>query len=177
MTLSFEIDYVIEYEYTLWKNKMNMTAVTQPFNCMTKYNPVQNLQTHFLCIFLRFSICCSVNSSDEEDLWSTCISTGRAPNLDPTKHFTFVNCMFSTYTCMILSSKWKIPDLYTSRPNLVRRSWLHKCVTFPLFFCFVLFFCAVQALFKFTRQDIFVPKVTFNLRSDRWSLLGESNRS
>ena len=68
MTLSFENDYVIEYEYTLWNNKMNMTAVTQPFNCMTKYNPVQNLQTHFLSIFLRFSICCSVYLSDEEDL-------------------------------------------------------------------------------------------------------------
>lgn len=38
--------------------------------------------------------------SDEEDLWSK--KSSKFKNFDPTKHFTFVNFMFSTYNFIIL---------------------------------------------------------------------------
>ena len=75
-------------------------TISPKWKAYSQANPVQNLQTRFLYTFSRFSICCSVKSSDEEDLWSK--KSSKFKNFDPTKHFTFVNFMFSTYNFIIL---------------------------------------------------------------------------
>ena len=101
-------------------------------------NPALNLQTRFLYTFSRFSICCSVKSSDEEDLWSNCNSKGRAPSSRICVPINILHlltlCFLLTILSFYSSSNWRTPDLYTSRPHVVRRSWFHKCVTIPLIY-------------------------------------------
>ena len=113
-------------------------TISPKWKAYSQANPVQNLQTRFLYTFSRFSICCSVKSSDEEDLWSNCNSKGRAPS---SRIWIPLNILHLLTLCFLLtilsfysSSNWRTPDLYTSWPHVVRRSWYHKCVTIPVIY-------------------------------------------
>ena len=107
-------------------------TISPKWRVYSQANPVQNLQKRFLYTFSRFSICCSVKSSDEEDLWWNCHSTGRAPSSRIWIPLNILHlltlCFLPTILSFYRSSKWRTPDLYTSRPHIVRRSWYHKCV-------------------------------------------------